>query len=435
MPKAVISNRIYLNAEGDFRKQLDETLTFKFERYGGGNQKSFEVKKLTKIVNDKVLSIPFGCKHLIPEDYELVYKTNDCPVTFPEFKATLREDQEEIRAEAVELGSCLINARPGWGKTFCAIRIATDLKQKTLIIVHNLQLMDQWVEEVEKTIGITPGRIGGGKKELKDHNIVVGMYQTLRNMGNEIIREFGTVIVDEVHKSAAASYDTILNSISAKNKIGLSGTLERSDGKHVLIPKYFSNKVLIAPDANTMTPEVHIYYPKDIALPGNTMVPWANRINELCENPMFIDLVASLADRYADAGHRVLALSNRVEFLNKCKEITDNKSEIIVGTTKDRKEIFQKLRADDSIAILYGSDSIFKEGISENYLSCLILGLQTKNLPGIHQMVGRVVRIQEGKMTPVIVDIVLEGETAKRQARDREGYYIKSGYKIQKIPC
>ena len=49
------------------------------------------------------------------------------------------------------------------------------------------------------------------------------------------------------------------------------------------------------------------------------------------------------------------------------------------------------------------------------------------------QLIGRVIRKQEGKIDPVIVDIHLLGNTAKRQASNRIGYYMKEGYEIKYI--
>ena len=83
--------------------------------------------------------------------------------------------------------------------------------------------------------------------------------------------------------------------------------------------------------------------------------------------------------------------------------------------------------------ILFGTQAIFSEGISVNNLSCLILGTPVNNEPLLTQLIGRVIRLKEGKKDPVIVDINLKGNTARKQANNRTGYYLKQGYKIQNI--
>jgi superfamily II DNA or RNA helicase len=89
--------------------------------------------------------------------------------------------------------------------------------------------------------------------------------------------------------------------------------------------------------------------------------------------------------------------------------------------------------------ILFGTQAIFSEGISVNSLlsvnslSALILGTPINNDPLLTQLIGRVIREQEGKLAPKIVDIHLKGNTAKRQASNRMGYYIKEGYKVREL--
>ena len=83
--------------------------------------------------------------------------------------------------------------------------------------------------------------------------------------------------------------------------------------------------------------------------------------------------------------------------------------------------------------ILFGTQAIFSEGISLNNLSCLILGTPINNEPLLTQLIGRVIRKEENKRDPVIVDIHLKGNTAKRQASTRMGHYMKQGYQIKQL--
>ena len=83
--------------------------------------------------------------------------------------------------------------------------------------------------------------------------------------------------------------------------------------------------------------------------------------------------------------------------------------------------------------VLFGTQAIFSEGISLNCLSCLILATPINNEPLLTQLIGRVVREDEGKLTPVILDIHLIGKTASSQASKRMGHYIKQGYIIKQL--
>ena len=66
-------------------------------------------------------------------------------------------------------------------------------------------------------------------------------------------------------------------------------------------------------------------------------------------------------------------------------------------------------------------------------LSCLVLGTPVNNEPLLTQLIGRIIRIYEGKLQPVIADIHLEGRTARKQASARMGYYMKQGYVVSDI--
>jgi superfamily II DNA or RNA helicase len=83
--------------------------------------------------------------------------------------------------------------------------------------------------------------------------------------------------------------------------------------------------------------------------------------------------------------------------------------------------------------ILYGTQSIFSEGVSLDCLSCLVLGTPVNNEPLLTQLIGRIIRIQKDKLQPVVVDINLQGKTARRQANNRRGYYMKQGYEVNDL--
>ena len=66
-------------------------------------------------------------------------------------------------------------------------------------------------------------------------------------------------------------------------------------------------------------------------------------------------------------------------------------------------------------------------------LSCLILGTPVNNDPLLTQLIGRIIRLYEGKPQPVVLDLHLVGKTATKQANARMGYYIKEGYDVSDI--
>jgi superfamily II DNA or RNA helicase len=318
-----------------------------------------------------------------------------------------------------------------FGKTIEALAIAHKLQQKTLVICTNVFLREQWEKEIEKHFGFTPGIIGSGHYNTKPP-IVVSNIQTVAKYGLELNSTFGLVIVDEAHHCPASTFSKILDESRARYKIGLTGTLKRKDGLHCTFSGYFSDKVFQPPVNNTINPVVHSYS-TDIQIPGNISVPWALRINELYENPAYRTLIVNLIKVYESLGHKILVLVDRVEFANFLHEQITN-SYIILGETSgiDRERVLKAV-SDSKQSTIIASVSIFKEGISQNDLSCLINATSTNNEALVEQTAGRVMRKADGKLDPVIVDIGLDGITGTRHRSDRFNFYYSLGWEVKPI--
>ena len=426
--KAVISNRIYLEVTPEYKEVLSKELTYTIPSYNP-NDPPQVIKNMAR-VRENLVTIPVGRTDLIPSHYEIVDKRVTVPVDFPEFKFNLRDSQQAVYDELDD--NCIINAWVSWGKTFTGLAIAGKLGQKTLVVTHTVPLRNQWAKEVEKVFGFKPGIIGSGQFDL-DAPIVIGNTQTLSRNIDKIKREFGTIILDEMHHVSSPTFSKILDTNYCRYKIGLSGTIERKDGKHVVFRDYFGSKIFKPPKENSMTPTVEIFR-SEVRFMDGANVPWAKRVNALANNDEYRHTVAMLAAAYAAKGHKVLVVSDRVHFLKSCAVLTGEKAICVTGEVphEQREGLLNEILYGDK-NVLYGTQAIFSEGISVNSLSCLILGTPINNEPLLTQLIGRVVREQEGKRQPVIIDIHLKGTTATKQASNRMGHYMKQGYKIKQI--
>ena len=212
--KAVISNRIYLEVTDKYKEVLSKELTYTIPSYNPKDP-PMVIKNMARIKSNLV-SIPIGRTDLIPNDYEVVDKRVKKPVEFPDFKFDLRPSQEDAYNEVED--NCIINAWVSWGKTFTGLAIAGKLGQKTLIIVHTVPLRNQWAAEVEKVYGITPGIIGSGKFDLSSP-VVIGNTQSLYRRIQDIRREFGTVILDEMHHVSSPTFSKVVDTNYARYKL------------------------------------------------------------------------------------------------------------------------------------------------------------------------------------------------------------------------
>jgi Type III restriction enzyme, res subunit/LAGLIDADG-like domain len=303
--------------------------------------------------------------------------------------------------------------------TFMALALAKKLGQKTLIVVHTLALMHQWAKEVKKVFGITPGLIGDGHNNTNEIITIGSLYKRMDKLG----KAFGTIIQDECHHSPSPTFAKVLDRSYARYKIGLSGTLQRKDGMHIVLTDYFGHKIYKPPAENTMAPKVHVY-DTGLVFPYGDI--WAHRVTELMISRYYQDLVVALTEKYKKLGHKVLIVSDRVDFLKIISERTN--SALIIGETTDREAEFDSLvNGKDSIC---GTLSIFKEGISYNPLSVVILGTPINNHPMLEQLIGRIQRMFPGKLDPIVVDLLLRGRTTEKQFMNRAEFYLKEGFEV-----
>lgn len=438
MPKAIISNRIYIEKlTPEQLKHITDSLTYElvkntFQRLPNGKlnpKKQVDYLKSYKLLPGNIITIPQGRADLIPEGYEVLDKRVLNEVPFPNPKFPLRESQLEVYDKVDD--TCFINAKVGWGKTFTALHLARKLGQKTLVITHTVALRDQWVKEAKELFGINIGVIGSGKFDIEDHCIVVANIQSLVKYITQISREFGTVILDEAHHVPATTFTEVIDSLYARFRIGLSGTMDRKDGKHVLLTDFFSDRVHKPPVDNTLEPIVHIMRPGVYLEPG---LAWAQKINKLLYDKDYQEFVANLSLRLISEGHSVLIIASRVEFLERVKDLIGETCVLVTGTTNETQEararIAEQINSGEKMSIA-GSRQIFSEGISINRLSAVILAEPMSHSGLVEQIIGRVQRQHPKKPNPEVFDVNFSDHASKSQNQARLAFYLQKGWDVR----
>ncbi len=215
--KAVLTNRIHLKAKNAAHADaITECLTYriedKFRSSIGSRVPVYDITKTFIRYPRGYFSIPIGRMDLVPPEYEIEDNRILSPVHFPKPKLTLRPSQQHVYDHIAD--SATINAPVSWGKTFAALYIASKFAQKTLVITHTTILRDQWIKEVQKLYGFTPGVIGGGKLIDLEKPIVISNVQTLIKYIPQFEKLFGLVILDEMHHVPATSFSNISSLIS-----------------------------------------------------------------------------------------------------------------------------------------------------------------------------------------------------------------------------
>lgn len=430
MSTAILSNRIYFKPkDNDELKNIINKLTYRIESKSGqkGKFKNIEIIKNYRLLPNNIVSIPQGRTDLVPAGLEIIDKRIYNEVPFPTPKFDLREGQQAVYDEVND--TCFINALVGWGKTFTALHLARKLGQKTLVVTHTTMLRDQWIDEIRALFGMEPGVIGSGKFDIEDHAIVVGNVQTVTKLMPSINKEFGTVILDEAHHVPATTFSSIIDGMYCRYRIALSGTMLRTDGKHVVFLDYFGKDVYRPPQSHTLDPIVKIIQ-TGIHLPSGET--WAKKINALLYDDDYQQFVSALAITQMEKGHSVLVVADRVEFLNKIKEYIGSSCILITGETdyEERKILIEQVEAGKKMCVA-GSRQIFSEGISINKLSCVILAVPTSNPISLEQVIGRIMRLHPDKLDPVVLDLNFSSGPERRQNGARLAFYASKGWEIE----
>lgn len=155
------------------------------------------------------------------------------------FAGTLRPDQEDAVAALLRHDIGILCAPTAFGKTITAAAVIARRAVNTLVLVHRTELLRQWQERLQAFLGVgreVVGTIGGGKSRPTG-SIDVAVMQPLVRQGevNEIVENYGQIVVDECHHLSAFSFEAILKRARARHVLGLTATPMRRDGRQPII--------------------------------------------------------------------------------------------------------------------------------------------------------------------------------------------------------
>lgn len=130
----------------------------------------------------------------------------------------------------------LLISATGSGKTYLSALDVRDFgDQRLLFIVHRQQIAQAARESFHKILGqeVSSSLLAGEGSLKRKGQHLFAMIQTLSKDGvlSSFDREaFDYIIVDEVHRAGAASYEKVLNYFTPKFLLGMTATPERTDG-------------------------------------------------------------------------------------------------------------------------------------------------------------------------------------------------------------
>jgi hypothetical protein len=166
------------------------------------------------------------------------------------FQGELRVEQQPAAKAMLSHDTGVLVATTAFGKTVIAAWLIAQRGVNTLVLVHRSQLLDQWIERLSTFLGLPAksiGRIGGGRSRATEV-VDVAIIQSLVKKGtvNDLVADYGQVIVDECHHLSAQSFEQVARQAKARFVVGLSATVARKDGHHIPSSSCSADRFVVA---------------------------------------------------------------------------------------------------------------------------------------------------------------------------------------------
>ena len=328
----------------------------------------------------------------------------------------------------------------GRGKTVIALKIISELRKKTLVIVHKSFLLNQWVERIEQFLPQAKvGRIQGQIIDIDGKDIVIGMLQSLsmKEYPETLFHVFGLTIVDECHHISSEVFCRSLQKIITYNTLGLSATMQRKDGLTKVF-KMFLGEIVYSEERDTSDPVLvkAIQYITDDAefnemcydYRGNPA--YSTMISKLCAfNPRSEFILQVLTNELQLAKKQnltiqVMILAHNRNLLTYLHDAITHRQLATTGYyVGGMKEV--DLKKTESCQVIIATYAMAAEALDIKTLTTLFLATPKTD---VIQAVGRILRVKHER--PMVVDFIDSHEVFLSQWAKRRKYYESNSYTI-----
>lgn len=348
----------------------------------------------------------------------------------------LRDYQSRAVATLTKVTQGTVVIPCGGGKTRVGIGAITRLRTPTLILVHTLDLAEQWRGELHALLGIDAGMVGGG--EESPAGVTIGVIQTLVRWPGErldtFLRAFGLLVLDEAHHVAATTFRELVDRCPARYRLGLTATPEREDGLTPLLELFLGRPLAVIPHEELVAagvlalPEIRVVETA-FTFPYLRADDYSAMMTALVDDEKRNSLIAEAVIEAARAGHTCLVLSGRVEHCRTLARLICaagiEAAELTGRVSKDRRaELLARARRGE-LAVLVAT-SLADEGLDLPRLSRVFLAYPSRARGRTVQRLGRLMRPHADKARPELVDFVdRKVPILRRQHLDRRRLYAE----------
>jgi superfamily II DNA or RNA helicase len=383
----------------------------------------------------------FGIENYgVPDDMRLPPGT---PIDVS-FNGSLRDYQENVVDIFMKTakkndkigGGGLLEIPCGRGKTVIALSIISQLKTKTLVVVHKGFLLDQWIERIAQFLPSAKiGKIQGQIIDIEDKDIVIGMLQSLsmKEYPQDMFSSFGLTIVDECHHISSEVFSRSLQRIVTKYALGLSATMQRKDGLTKVFKMFLGE--IIYKEEREKTDFVLV---KAVEFKTND-AEFNETAHDYRGNPAYSTMITKLCsyshrsefilkvlkkELQEKPGQQVMILAHNKNLLVYLFKAIEHRNIATVGyyvggmKAKDLKESEGK-------NVIIATYAMAAEALDIKTLTTLILATPRTD---VTQAVGRILRVKHDR--PLVIDVLDSHDVFQRQWAKRRKFYEKNNYKI-----
>ena len=365
------------------------------------------------------------------EKINLSFSVNLRPHQIEPFKATMETFDK--------VGGGILSLPCGEGKTALGCKIIAEKGEKTLVLVHQEFLLNQWIERIMFFLpGARIGKIQGKTVDIKDKDIVLGMIQSISMKDYEIniFDSFGFVILDEAHRCPSREFSKALRKINSKYMLGLSATPNRKDGLTKVLKWFVGDVYFLRKGKGTGSSIVeryiydcteNIYCEEKLGYYGK--INSAGMINQIAEYFLRTKFIWRKIEECLQENRIILVLADRKDFLKDLEGFAisnDVSYGYYIGGMK-RTALEESAKKD----VIFATFQMAQEGLDISTIDTIILATPKTE---IEQAVGRIrpkVDPENEANTPLVIDIVDDFSMFSKQALKRYNFYKTKNYYIE----
>ena len=339
-----------------------------------------------------------------------------------QFHGELTDLQEQAIRALLQHDIGMFVAPPGIGKTVLGTYLVAARGRSALVLVHRRPLLDQWVAQLSMFLGIGEkeiGQVGSGKRK-PNGRLDVAMIQSLVRKASvdDVVTNYGQVIVDECHHVPAVSFERVLSEVKARYIVGLTATPNRRDGHHPISEMQLGPVRFIVDAKNQAArrPFEHrlIVRETDFRLDGAAPARSIQEIyralaTDTARNQMILEDVI----RAIDQGRSPVVLTERrdhLEYFGEQLRSFVRHLVVLQGgmTPKKRRELVARLAEvpDDQERLILATGRYIGEGFDDPRLDTLFLTMPVSWKGTLVQYAGRLHRHHARKTEVRIFDYV-----------------------------